>query len=362
MLRQILPFALVISLLAASLAHPLRPRVDALGLELRPPNFQPGAYDLPLADPLAFVGPRQLDDPEPSPPFDDVVLTSSPEPSLDSTPDPDFVFPSPELFLGAGSAFPRPTSSPRANTGELSTIEANQASPVPPPPSGPPPLPSGSPPPPENGISEEPTGAEGPPPNGDGGLPPLPEGPPPIIHEGPRTTCFSGGVSVVVNGKGETRMDEVEVGDWVLVGEGRFDRVFAFTHRLSGGRRRFVRLVTVGGREVRATAGHFVYVQEGVKRAGDVVVGDFVPTADGGLERVVQAGEVLDEGLFNPQTLSGDIVVGGVRVTTYTEAVTPIAAHALLAPVRAVYRAFGVSSSALEEGWEGLPRVLRPVA
>lgn len=368
MLPHLLSLALLLSLVAVSFAHPLLPPVDALGLELRRLNSPSNGDTLPPVDPLALVGPRQPADPEPSPLFDDVVFTFSPEPSLDSTPDPDFILPSPEFFAGSSSAFPRPTSSPRANAAELSMAEDGRASP------SPPPQMSGSPTPTASGASDVSTGTSGTPTTGpdsgvggsdggggaggvDGGRPP--EGA--VLDVGPRTTCFPGGVSVVVKGKGQARMDEVEIGDWVLVGEGRFDRVFGFTHRISSGRRRFVRLVTAGGREVRATSGHFVYVQEGVKRAGDVAVGDFVPTGDGEEERVVQVEEVLDDGLYNPQTLSGDVVVGGLRVTTYTEAIIPNAAHALLAPVRAAYRAFGVSSDVLEEGWDGLPRLLRPV-
>ena len=40
------------------------------------------------------------------------------------------------------------------------------------------------------------------------------------------------------------------------------------------------------------------------------------------------------DGLYNPHTMTGDIVVDGVLTSTYTDAVAPSLAHALLWPVR----------------------------
>jgi hypothetical protein len=65
-------------------------------------------------------------------------------------------------------------------------------------------------------------------------------------------------------------------------------------------------------------------------------------------------------GLYNPQTLHGDIVVDGVRASTYTEAVDPVFAHAVLAPVRAVYRWFGVEVGGMDGGGGKAVEVLMP--
>lgn len=42
-------------------------------------------------------------------------------------------------------------------------------------------------------------------------------------------------------------------------------------------------------------------------------------------------------GLYNPQTLDGRIVVNGIIASTYTTAVIPEAAHALLTPLRCLF-------------------------
>ena len=55
-------------------------------------------------------------------------------------------------------------------------------------------------------------------------------------------------------------------------------------------------------------------------------------------------------GLYNLQTLHGDVVVGGLRASTYTTAVDPAVAHRLLWPLRAVFEAVGVYTTALDKG------------
>lgn len=52
---------------------------------------------------------------------------------------------------------------------------------------------------------------------------------------------------------------------------------------------------------------------------------------------IVSIERVTEIGLHNPQTLDGNIVVNGIVATTYTEAILPPIAEALLAPVRASY-------------------------
>jgi hypothetical protein len=46
------------------------------------------------------------------------------------------------------------------------------------------------------------------------------------------------------------------------------------------------------------------------------------------------------EGLYNPHTMHGDIVVDGVHTSTYTDSVAPALAHALLWPVRMLVSSF----------------------
>lgn len=161
------------------------------------------------------------------------------------------------------------------------------------------------------------------------------------------------------------RMDEIEVGDLVQVGgKDRYSAVFMFSHRDGQHRGQFVRL-RVNRRAVVLSHGHLVYVRGGtdggskVVRAGDVRVGDqliCVECAEDDREAgvVTTVDVVWDAGLFNPQTVDGDIMVNGVLATTFTDAVDMRAANALLSPVRALFRAFmmtvamGRSSSMVE--------------
>lgn len=46
----------------------------------------------------------------------------------------------------------------------------------------------------------------------------------------------------------------------------------------------------------------------------------------------------IAQGLYNPQTFHGDIVVNNVRVTTYTAIVNLMSAHAMLLPLRVAHR------------------------
>ena len=66
---------------------------------------------------------------------------------------------------------------------------------------------------------------------------------------------------------------------------------------------------------------------------------------EGGVGRVTGVDVVERVGLYNPQTVAGDIFVDGVLASTYTTAVEPELAHALLTPLRAAFRAMGVGVS-----------------
>lgn len=95
------------------------------------------------------------------------------------------------------------------------------------------------------------------------------------------------------------------------------------------------------------TTSHFVHTQRGLLPAGQVTTDDKLLLADGKWSPVTDVSTFVDRGVFNPQTLHGDIVVDGVRVSTFTSAVDMNSAVSLLAPLRAAYRICGVHLSAL---------------
>jgi Hint module len=171
------------------------------------------------------------------------------------------------------------------------------------------------------------------------------------IDDGGRPACFPGGAVVEVEGSGLRAMRDLRVGDRVLVAPGEYSPVFMFTHRLAAEAGEFVEVAATGCvTELRVTPGHFLYVNGALVAAGRVAVGDRVVLRDGRVSEVLGVRRVRDVGLFNPQTLHGDVVVDGVLASTFTQAVDPVVAHVALAPLRAVYAAFGLTSMAFESG------------
>lgn len=154
--------------------------------------------------------------------------------------------------------------------------------------------------------------------------------------------CFPGSAVVSLSDGRSIALSSVKVGDRVLIGDGTFSRVMAFTHTDASEESQFVRLHLTRGLSLRASAGHYVFIGRNSKLVAmrDVRVGDVMQTVTReGLSQLAivhKVDAVWDQGLFNPQTESGDIVIDGVRASCYTEAVEPILGHSLLTFARAL--------------------------
>jgi preprotein translocase subunit YajC len=162
--------------------------------------------------------------------------------------------------------------------------------------------------------------------------------------------CFPGGALVELESGVTQRMDRLHVGDRVKVAPGMFSDVFMFTHKLETSVHNFLNIRTACGNRIRLTAGHYIYANGILVPAGMVQQGDELTLASGAHCAVISVSETFDVGLYNPQTLEGNIVVDGVMASTYTTAVTPTFGHAWLAPLRKLYLFFGLSSRLLENG------------
>lgn len=156
------------------------------------------------------------------------------------------------------------------------------------------------------------------------------------IPNPPGRKCFPGTASVTLRSGARLRMSSLRSGDEVSVGNGDFSRVVGFTHASATAISQMVQLRTAGNESLVASAGHFVYADDGLVQAGDVRVGMKLARGEGGVAVVERVEYGLGWGLYNPQTEAGRIVVDGFVASCYTDAVRPAAAHALLAPVRAV--------------------------
>lgn len=159
----------------------------------------------------------------------------------------------------------------------------------------------------------------------------------PVVVPDDGSVCFPMSATVHTEHAGRKRMDQLQLGDRVYVGMGRYSEIVAWTYRdRSKSVREYVSIDVGGERNLTLTPGHVVYVQGRPMKARDVRVGHRMHSGEGHLITVRAVTTVNDMGLFNPQTMHGDIVVDGVLVSTYTETINQSAAHALLAPVRAL--------------------------
>mmetsp|Transcript_10086 Transcript_10086/g.25287 ORF Transcript_10086/g.25287 Transcript_10086/m.25287 type:complete len:460 (-) Transcript_10086:162-1541(-) len=155
--------------------------------------------------------------------------------------------------------------------------------------------------------------------------------------------CFPGSAEVELRDGSVRRMDELEVGDSVRVGPEEFSDVLFFSHRLFSGVFDFVRLEVSGAEQpLVLTKNHYLPVASRSNQlvaAGAVRVGDSVVLASGKTAAVISVAEARAEGLFNPHTVDGTLVVNGVTTSCFTTSVVPWLAHVLLRPVYWMFRA-----------------------
>lgn len=173
------------------------------------------------------------------------------------------------------------------------------------------------------------------------------------------SVCFPSTATVSTRA-GEKLMRDVAIGDELHVGEGAFSPVFAFTHRDADAKHTYTRLTTESGAALTLTSSHYLYSNGALVSASSVRAGDILTLASGVTSPVASVGRVKGTGLYNPQTVSGDIVVDGILASTYTTAVEPALAHAALAPLRALARAgLGMGWAVLEKGADRVGGLVR---
>lgn len=162
-------------------------------------------------------------------------------------------------------------------------------------------------------------------------------------------TCFPAAATVELEDGSFVRMDALSVGDMVKVGPTEFSRVFMFTHKMADVTQKFVTLSTASGAELSLTAGHFIYANGALVAAKNVQIGDVLTLGNGDSTSVVSVASKTDAGLYNPQTVNGNVIVDSIMSSTYTTAVEPSFAHVVLAPFR-MFQNFGLTFTTLESG------------
>lgn len=153
-----------------------------------------------------------------------------------------------------------------------------------------------------------------------------------------KAACFPAKATIALS-NGETKsMDQLRLGDKVHVGNGEYSEVFYFSTEETESTSKFIR-ISIKTTSLELTPGHYLYANDKLVQAKHVKVGDEVIMSDGSKAPVVHIDSVWGQGLYNPHTMSGDVVVDGILTSTYTGAVHPKLAHALLFPLRKMYEA-----------------------
>jgi hypothetical protein len=168
---------------------------------------------------------------------------------------------------------------------------------------------------------------------------------------GGESACFPSDARVALGNGDVVSIDKLQVGDLVRDGMNSYSPVTMFTHADAAASGQVFVLIQAG-EDIRLhlSPSHYIYAN------GKLVIASMVKTGD-----MVRAGRVLEpvgvtavstvrkDGLYNPQTVSGDIVVNDVLVSTFTAAIPIPLARALLGPVNAMQRTFGLTVPRLTE-------------
>lgn len=170
-----------------------------------------------------------------------------------------------------------------------------------------------------------------------------------------KRSCFPSDSTVVLYDGRSLPISELRLGDRVHVGGNVYSEVFMFTHSDRNVVTRFMRITTTSGASITLTPGHYLYVNGRSMSARNVRIGDKLELGNSKTSAVTSVDVVVKQGVYNPHTILGNIVVDGILASTYTSAVQPCAAHSLLSPFRALFRSLGLSTTLLDAVWNALP-------
>jgi Hint module len=120
---------------------------------------------------------------------------------------------------------------------------------------------------------------------------------------------------VEIKGKGIVNMMELQIGDFVMSGSGKFTQVYGFGHFDHDREENFLQ-IQVGHNPLQISPIHLVFVERNNQsypiRALDVMVGDMLSG-----QQVQSIRTIRQRGIYAPLTQSGDIVVSGIVSSNY---------------------------------------------
>jgi hypothetical protein len=133
----------------------------------------------------------------------------------------------------------------------------------------------------------------------------------------PARSCFPGTSSVIVEGKEKVRLNDLSLGDRVMVSENHYETVYSFGHFDPHVTADYLRIRTHSA-TLEISKDHMVLLEKGrFVPASTLNIGDNLNLVDGTVERIASIKSVSRKGAFAPFTSSGSIIVDNVIVSTF---------------------------------------------
>lgn len=158
--------------------------------------------------------------------------------------------------------------------------------------------------------------------------------------------CFPNHVYVTGRSGAQIMMKDLVIGDQIKTGPDTWSEVYGFTHTDTTSMNTFLTIETASKKSITLTPGHYVYVNKSstdlkdlndfkdLKLARDIEIGDCLNKTD----KVTRISTVVCQGLINPHTFDGKIMVNGIQASNYTDFLDASVAHTLLLPWRLAYQ------------------------
>lgn len=187
------------------------------------------------------------------------------------------------------------------------------------------------------------------------------------------SSCFPADALVFTESGMTMRMDQIRIGQRLLTAAGTFADVYLQSHQDHSTIAPFIELTMQTGQQVSLSELHYIEAAGSMRQAQDVRVGMSVTVCPHHghckLSPVVSLRFVEKRGLFNPMTMSGTIVVNGVKVSCHSDWFLeagsllaprhiPRAYQASLAPLRLLYKAWPGWVSRFHDARNGSHRAL----
>lgn len=153
------------------------------------------------------------------------------------------------------------------------------------------------------------------------------------------TSCFPRSAKVRLISGDVQNMYQLRHGSRIAIGNGWFSDIFFFGHRQHNIIANYLAISHSGNNSpLVISPSHYLYVNGNLQTARTVAPGNHLRGENSEKLEIISVKEVKAKGMYAPTTLVGDLVVGGVVVSSYTDAIMPVVAHMMLLPVRVLYR------------------------